>query len=74
MSQQSKYNDMMSSEDEEADKESFDYMFKLTQQKNVRGLKKGIWCMADIERTGSDADKDKQWVCYHCVPSYSGAG
>jgi len=49
---------MMESEDGEEDKESFDYMFKLTQQKNVRGLKKGIWCMPDIERTGSESGKD----------------
>jgi len=49
---------MMSSDDEEANKESFEYMFKLTQQKNVRGLKKGIcWCMPDIERTGSEAGR-----------------
>ena len=74
MSQQSKYDDMLSSEDDEVDKDSFEYMFKLTQQKNVRGLKRGIWCMPDIERTGSDAGKDKQWVCYHCVPPYHGAG
>ena len=59
MTQQSKkYNDMLSSEDDEVDKDSFDYMFKLTQQKNVRGLKKGIWCMPDIERTGSESGKD----------------
>jgi len=74
MSQQPKYNDMMSSNDEEEDIESFEYMFKLTQQKNVRGSKTGIWVMPDIERIGSDAGKDKQWVCHHCVPSYQGAG
>jgi len=74
MSQQPKYNDMMSSDDEEEDIESFEYLYKLTQQKNVRGLKKGVWAMPDIEKIGSAAGKDKQWVCHHCVPAYQGAG
>jgi len=30
--------------------------------------------MPDIDRTGSAAGKDQQWVCYHCVPPYHGAG
>jgi len=74
MSQQSKHNNMMPAEDEEANKESFEHAFKLTQHKNVRGLKKAIWCMSDIDGTGSAAGKDQQWVCHCCVPPCHGAG
>jgi len=40
MSQQSKYDDMLSSEDDEVDKDSFEYMFKLTQRLKTRLMAK----------------------------------